>query len=939
MFTKDRQRFLKSDWSLVIISVAALFAYIYYAVNYVVVLPYPGLSLTFVSDGWLISDSLQPDIEIDDVIVRIDDLTYDEFGKNPRIVLFDGYEPGDVIDEVEMSDGRIESIIMPEPTFGLRIRRLIATIWFFPFWAAGTAVLLFVRPRDVRWRLLIAFMYLTGFWAAIGPIANWQIAGSQLMATVVTWMMVLIFLHLHLIVPSQIFKKRLRLIVFAIYLITIPCAVLSLFQLLPTSMTTLALVVAILISIALLIFRSVAPTSTESDRMATRLMLAGIALAFGPGILMFIVPGIVGVSVPGTVGLTLAFIALPVLPISYTYAIYKRQLGAVEFRTNRLLSWYSFILLAPTIFILFLLVGEQWITSSAGRTFYLFIVSIAFALVTPPLLKRFQSILNKLAYGTEYVPDDILRLFAREIPSALTRDALQELISQKITPSLLIRQSALYLVNDGKIERLYEDHAPESGIPGNRAEIDALLIDSGVYQPPVEGSEGKFDWVRLGLSLVTREEIKGIWLLGRRDPDDFYPRNDIDLLQTLTNQIAPVIENIELYEELQLHADSLAEDVASRTIELISEKDRTQAILDSAGEGIFFTDPLGTILYTNPAMARLSGYEPDAHIGESLDLWQADRNAPEQYRDLWEAIYDGRGWSGELQLRTRDGAVKDVNLTIAPIQSQDGQITGFVGVQSDISKLKEVDRLKSNIISSVSHELKTPLTTIKTYVMLLDKGKREKREGYLSVLNRETDRLTAIIEDFLDLSSLEAGEIRSRPQPIDTMSVVDEVIQSCNARALTKNIHLTWQENGEVPRAIADSTQLEQILTNLVVNALNYTPAGGQVSLKAGNGYLDGELAVWMQVSDSGPGIMQDDLPFVFDRFFRGKAAEDSGAPGTGLGLTICRELVERNRGRIEVDSDPERGAIFTVWLPAEDILQPQEINELVAATVSSGQQ
>jgi PAS domain S-box-containing protein len=338
-------------------------------------------------------------------------------------------------------------------------------------------------------------------------------------------------------------------------------------------------------------------------------------------------------------------------------------------------------------------------------------------------------------------------------------------------------------------------------------------------------------------------------------------------------------------------------------------------------------------------MARLSGYGPDAHIGESLDLWQADRNAPEQYRDLWEAIYDGRGWSGELQLRTRDGAVKDVNLTIAPIQSQDGQITGFVGVQSDISKLKEVDRLKSNIISSVSHELKTPLTTIKTYVMLLDKGKREKREGYLSVLNRETDRLTAIIEDFLDLSSLEAGEIRSRPQPIDTMSVVDEVIESCNARALAKNIRLNWQENGDVPRAIADSTQLEQILTNLVVNALNYTPDGGHVSLKAGDGYLDGEAAVWVQVSDSGPGIMQDDLPFVFDRFFRGKAAEDSGAPGTGLGLTICRELVERNRGRIEVDSDPERGAVFTVWLPAEEILQTREVEELVAAPISSSQQ
>ncbi len=918
MIRSRLSQLFKSDWMLVLISAAVLLTYLYYAVSFVGYAPYPGFTPTQAADGWLVTDSLQPNILVDDIIVRIDDITYDDYLEDRLVVLLDGYGPGDVVSEIETLDGRVESIRMPEPTFESRVRRLIATVWFFPFWAAGTAVLLFVRPRDVRWRLLIGFMYLTGLWAALGTVGGWHIGGSRVLAGGIAWLMVPIFLHLHLIVPSPLFERQQKILLPFLYAIAISLAVLELFQVPPGSATLIILVAVIMISISLLLYRTLAPSSTKSDRMATRLMLAGIALAFGPGIMMVFIPTVLGFNIPGSVGLSLAFIALPVLPISYTYAIYKRQLGAVEFRMNRLLSWYSFILLLPTVFILFLLIGEQWISSSAGRTFYLLIVSIAFALVTPPLLARFQNILNKLAYGTEHDPDDILRVFAKEIPSALTRDALQELITQKITPSLLIRQSALYLTSNGDVETLYESNVPRSGRLNKRAELDTLLIRAGTYRVPDMGYQGDFEWVRLALSLVSRDEIKGIWLFGRRDPDDFYPRNDIDLLQTLTNQIAPVIENIELYEALQLHADSLAEEVANRTSELIEEKDRTQAILDSAGEGIFFTDAVGTILYTNPAMARLSGYETDAHIGKTLDLWQAEGKDSDKYRELWEAIYDGKGWGGELQLRCEDGSLKTVNLTIAPIQSQDGYLTGFVGVQSDISKLKEVDRLKSDIISSVSHEMKTPLTTIRTYIVLLEKGKKEKRELYFSILNREADRLTTIIEDLLDLSSLDAGEIKSSPQPINTMKVVDEVITSSMTRAESKHIELAWQENGDLPRVIADSNQLEQILSNLVINAINYTPEGGHVILNAGQGQLNGDPAVWLQVSDTGPGIDEDEMPYLFDRFYRGQAAKNSGAPGTGLGLTICKELLERNGGEIEVKNHPKGGATFTVWLPIE---------------------
>jgi signal transduction histidine kinase len=248
--------------------------------------------------------------------------------------------------------------------------------------------------------------------------------------------------------------------------------------------------------------------------------------------------------------------------------------------------------------------------------------------------------------------------------------------------------------------------------------------------------------------------------------------------------------------------------------------------------------------------------------------------------------------------------------------------------------MKEVDRLKSNIISSVSHEMKTPLTTMKTYIVLLEKGKKEKRELYFSILNRETDRLTAIIEDLLDLSSLEAGEIKSSPQLINTMKVVDEVITSSMTRADSKHIELAWQENGDLPRVIADSTQLEQILSNLVVNAINYTPEGGRVILNAGQGQLNGEPAVWLRVSDTGPGIDKDDLPYLFDRFYRGQAAKNSGAPGTGLGLTICRELLERNGGKIEVKNLPKGGAAFTVWFPIETSQEsPNGESELVVST------
>lgn len=923
----------RSDWRLIAISLAVFLVYALYTFSFVLLTPYPGIDITSYGGGWLVNDSVQDNVEIEDVLVQIGDLSYQEYRTDWLKVPFLGHQPGDSV-EIVTADGETIELVMPQPKADDRLKRLVATLWFFPFWLAGTAILLFLRPRDRRWQLLIATMYLTALWSVLGTVGNWQLGGSRYAAVIIGWSMVPVFLHLHVTVPNALKLWRRKLLIGTIYASAFALGLAEILRLSPTSVSVVAVGLAIIVSFSLLAYRTFSRRIKVSDRHSARLMLAGLGLAFGPALLLVVFPTVTDITVPTALALGIAFISLPILPISYTYAIYKRQLGALEFRTNRLLSLYSFILVYPTLFIVVLLLGEQWIEASGTRTVYLLFVSIVFVLAIPPLMRRMQETLNRLAYGTEHDPDDILRVFARQIPSAPNRKAVTVSLTKDILPAMLIRQSALVLSpEDGDIDLLYSERVPDSMLPVTRTQVDDLLAQAGTYQPPDVSRSDELRWNRLAIALVTREQTIGVWLFGRRDPDDFYPQNDIELLQTLANQMAPIIENMRLYEELQKHAENLAGQVAERTAELQAERDRTQAILDSAGEGIFFTDQAGIILYTNAEMAQQSGYTTDELRGKSLDLWRTEEEAPENYRDMWTAIYTGSGWSGELLLYRQDGTFRDVSLAIAPINSQDGELSGFVGVQSDISKLKEVDRVKSNIISSVSHELKTPLTTIRTYLMLLQRGKPEKRDGYMDVLDRETDRLTNIIEDLLDLAKLETG-MPVQLEPVSVSETVAAVMKSNSTRAREKRMNLSSTIPADLPDAIVDRSQFEQVVTNLVVNAINYTQAGGKIIMDAGAELDSDQPLVWLRVSDNGPGIAALDLPHLFDRFYRGDSALESGAPGTGLGLAICNEIIERHNGRISVESEQGSGAAFTVWLPASrptNLDQPVETEAEVA--------
>jgi signal transduction histidine kinase len=264
----------------------------------------------------------------------------------------------------------------------------------------------------------------------------------------------------------------------------------------------------------------------------------------------------------------------------------------------------------------------------------------------------------------------------------------------------------------------------------------------------------------------------------------------------------------------------------------------------------------------------------------------------------------------------KDGTTFEANLALAPIRRAEGDLVGFVGIQSDISRLKELERLKSKFVSNVSHELRTPLTNIKTYLTLLQKGKAERHAHYLDILSQETVRLTRLIEALLDVSQWELGLVRLTLAPADLTQVLHAVYQVFAVRAEAKQsaIHLELPPN--LPRAMADARKIEQVATNLVSNAVAYTPENGQIWLRAGAAEREGRPMLWLSVSDNGPGIAPADLPRVFERFYRGQLSERYAVPGTGLGLAISKEIVEAHGGAIDVSSEPGQGTTFTVWLP-----------------------
>jgi signal transduction histidine kinase len=230
-------------------------------------------------------------------------------------------------------------------------------------------------------------------------------------------------------------------------------------------------------------------------------------------------------------------------------------------------------------------------------------------------------------------------------------------------------------------------------------------------------------------------------------------------------------------------------------------------------------------------------------------------------------------------------------------------------------RLTELDRLKDQFVSNVSHELRTPLANVKLYLQLLDRGRPDKRADYLQTLLRETRRLEKLIEDLLELSQLDLGVSAFHLEPADVNYLTAELVQDRILMADNRGLVIDCQLTTEPLLALIDPARFTQVVSNLMTNAINYTPSGGLVTVSTALQPKAETPWVTVTVRNTGTGIPAQEVPYLFDRFFRGRVSREASVPGTGLGLAICKEIVEQMGGRVTVESQPGEGAAFTVWL------------------------
>ncbi len=352
---------------------------------------------------------------------------------------------------------------------------------------------------------------------------------------------------------------------------------------------------------------------------------------------------------------------------------------------------------------------------------------------------------------------------------------------------------------------------------------------------------------------------------------------------------------------------------------LRTERDRIGTILENIGDAVFVTDPRGVIEYVNPAWERLNGYPAAEAIERPASLLNSGTVAAEVFSSLWETVLFGNTWRGQLVNRRKDGSTYDAALTATPLKADDGRILSIVSVLYDISAMKEVERLKNQFVSDVSHELRTPLTNIRLYLDLLrGTADRTKVDRYLDTLSRESDRLANLIDDLLSLSRLDAGAVALELQPVDLNRLLGSLVDDRLALAGQRGLDLTLDCDTRLPLARGDERLLSQVFTNLLTNAMNYTPEKGHIAVRTRTTTENGLIWVTAEVADSGPGIPPEEKPMIFLRFYRGRASRATAAPGTGLGLSICQEIIDLHSGRISLESEgvSGKGTRFTVWLP-----------------------
>ncbi|MBV9848510.1 MAG: PAS domain-containing protein [Armatimonadetes bacterium] len=411
--------------------------------------------------------------------------------------------------------------------------------------------------------------------------------------------------------------------------------------------------------------------------------------------------------------------------------------------------------------------------------------------------------------------------------------------------------------------------------------------------------------------ILERTTVGVLHVFNKKDGGIFLTE-DVGLLERMATTAAAVIASAQMYREV------------------IQEKQELIHTIESLYAGLLVVGNNGRIVQINPSARAILDLAPHTPlVGVPFERVVA----AERVRALLDRALDGGPGelAEEITVPIKDAQPEDplreriYQVQCAPVRDDDGAPAGIVAVFNDITEIRGVERMKTDFIRTVSHELRTPLTSIKGFISTLladtegfyDEATR--REFY-AIVDTECDRLTRLIQDLLDIARIEQGRaMQMHWEDVDAPALAEKVLSV--QRAYAKNHALALDFPPDFPHIEADPDKLEQILTNLVSNAIKYSPRGGEVRV-VGRVVTDragGEAhprAVSLRVTDEGMGISREHLPKLFDRFYRVDNRDSREIGGTGIGLALVKALTEAHHGTVTVESETGRGSVFTLILP-----------------------
>jgi PAS domain S-box-containing protein len=319
------------------------------------------------------------------------------------------------------------------------------------------------------------------------------------------------------------------------------------------------------------------------------------------------------------------------------------------------------------------------------------------------------------------------------------------------------------------------------------------------------------------------------------------------------------------------------------------------------------------IEYVNDKFVKISKYPREELVHKTHRVINSEYHSKAFFAQMWETILSGKIWQGEIRNRAKDGSHYWVNTTITPLLDEQGKPKKFIAIRHDITKRKELEQQKDEFISIATHELKTPVTSLKGYVQVLHRNFMRIGDhtsaSYMAKMETQINKLSSLINDILDGTKIEAGKLKFYKEHFDMNALVAEVVE---ALQLTTERHQLIVSGKIKHTVFGDRERVGQVITNILSNAIKYSPQSDKINIKLSSTKTEAKVSV----QDFGVGISKEKQHQVFERFYRVSGFKENTYPGLGLGLYISSELIKRHNGHIGVESEKGKGSTFFFTLP-----------------------